>query len=97
MSRSTRLYLQDIQSSARKILRFTKGLSYEKFVEDEKTYDAVIANLMIIGEAVKNLPPDLKAISPDVDWRKIAGLRNILVHAYFSIDSEILWDIPSQN
>lgn len=93
MSRSTKLYLQDIQNSARKILRFTKDLSYEEFIENEMIYDAVVTNLMIIGEAVKNLSPELKEKFSDVDWRKIAGLRNILVHAYFSIDPEILWDI----
>lgn len=93
MSRSTKLYLQDIKNSVQKILRFTAGLDYTGFVADEKTYDAVITNLMIIGEAVKSLPVELKNTYPKTDWKKIAGLRNIWVHAYFSIDEEILWDI----
>ena len=55
--------------------------------------DGVVRNLEIIGEAVKNIPEDIKRNNPDVEWRKIAGLRDILVHAYFGIDVEVVWDI----
>ena len=56
-------------------------------------WDGVVRNLEIIGEAVKNIPEDVKRDNPDVEWRKIAGLRDILIHAYFGIDVEVVWDI----
>lgn len=95
MSRSIQLYFNDIVESCDKILRYTQGLSFQKFVADERTYDAVIRNLSVIGEAVKNLPEEIKIGHPEVEWRKIAALRNILVHAYFSIENEIIWDVVS--
>jgi uncharacterized protein with HEPN domain len=63
------------------------------FIADERTYDAVVRNLEIIGEAAKRVPDDLRRLMPDIEWRKIADLRDILVHAYFGIDNEVLWDI----
>ena len=93
MSRSIQLYLNDIVESCDKIRRYTQGLSFETFVADELTYDAVIRNLAVIGEAVKNLSEEIQANHPEVEWRKIAALRNILVHAYFTIEDEIIWDV----
>ncbi len=57
--------------------------------------DAVVRNLEVIGEAVKQLPHDVRSASPDVEWQKIAGLRDILIHAYFGIDVDIIWDVVS--
>ncbi len=93
MSRDPRLYLEDIRESCAKIERYTHGLSFESFRADEKTVDAVLRNLTVIGEAVKHLPDDLRNRYPEVEWRKIAGLRDIVVHEYFGIDEDILWDI----
>jgi uncharacterized protein with HEPN domain len=93
MSRNLNLYLSDITKSINKIKRYTKGMSYEQLVTDELTYDAVVYNLQIIGEAVKNIPREVRNLYPEVEWRKIAGLRDIIAHAYFTIDEEIVWDI----
>ncbi|MEM6714156.1 MAG: DUF86 domain-containing protein [Cyanobacteria bacterium P01_C01_bin.147] len=85
--------MNDILVSCDKILRYTAGLSFDGFIEDERTFDAVVRNLQLIGEAVKNLPDDLCDCYPEMEWRKIAGLRNILVHAYFTVENEIIWDV----
>ena len=93
MSRSLRLYCDDILISCNKILRYTKELDYNSFITDELRFDGVIRNLQIIGEAVKNIPPELRNKYPKIQWRKIAGLRDILVHTYFSLENETIWDI----
>ena len=93
MSRDRRQWLEDIVESCGKILRFTSGMSYDEFLEDEKTYDAVVRNLEIVGEAAKNVPEDIRISCPGIEWRKIAGLRDVIAHEYFGIDNDILWDI----
>ncbi len=93
MSRNLELYLDDILNSIAKIERYTANLTQETFVADERTFDAVAHNLLIIGEAVKNIPEPTRQQYPQIEWRKIAGLRDILAHTYFAIDDEIIWDI----
>lgn len=93
MSRDYKACLKDILAAIEKIEKHTKGVSLEDFEEDDWLQDGVVRNMEIIGEAVKNLPADLKTKKPDVDWKKIAGLRDILIHAYFGIDTEVVWDI----
>lgn len=72
---------------------YTGSLSKAAFLEDEKTLDAVVRNLEVIGEAVKKLPENLRAKHSAVEWKKIAGLRDILIHEYFGLDAEIVGDI----
>jgi uncharacterized protein with HEPN domain len=93
VSRSLHLYLTDIVAACAKIQRYTNGMSFEQFVTDDRTFDAVIRNLQIIGEAVKNIPPDIRDRNPEIEWRKIAGLRDVLAHTYFQIEDEIIWDV----
>jgi len=93
MPRDSRVYLEDILEATRKITVYTGGLSKAAFLEDEKTIDAVVRNLEVIGEAVKNLPEHLRTQHSTVEWKKIAGLRDILIHEYFGLDAEIVWDI----
>lgn len=93
MSRNLRLYLSDILTSISKIKRYTAGMSYEQLITDELSFDAVVHNLQIIGEAVKNIPSEIRDRYPQVEWRKMAGLRDVIAHAYFTIDDQIVWDI----
>lgn len=88
MPSERRLYVEDMLAAIAKIERFTKGFAFEEFANDELVQDAVIRNLEVIGEAAKKLPPEAKQRCPE-----IAGLRDILIHAYFGIDLEIVWDI----
>jgi len=93
MSRNPRLYLEDIQQSCAKVLRFTSGLTFEQFKQDDLRYDAVLRNLELIGEAAKNIPAEVRQRYPDVEWRKISGFRDIVSHQYFSLSDSIVWDI----
>lgn len=93
MSRSVEVCLDDILEAARRIKRYTAGMSLAAFKQDTKTLDAVVRNLEIVGEAVKNLPAAFRKRHPSVEWRKIAGLRDILIHHYFGVDADILWDV----
>ena len=92
MSRDPLLFLEDIEKSCEKVLRYTEGRSKDQVFEDDVRVDAVLLNLHIIGEAVKKLPGDLRERHPDVAWREIAGLRDVIAHTYFALDSDILWD-----
>ena len=93
MPRDYRIYLEDILDATRKVQAYTNGLSKTVFLADDKTFDAVVRNLEIIGEAAKNIPESVRANKPKIEWKKIAGLRDILIHEYFGIDGEIVWDI----
>ena len=93
MSRDVNLFLEDMQTACEKVARYVKNMKQKQFLEDEKTYDAVVRNLTIIGEAVKNVPQEFRELHLDIEWRKIAGFRDIAVHDYFGIDEDILWDI----
>ena len=91
--RDYKLYLDDIIEATKRIEKYTKGLALERFKKDNLIIDGVVRNLEIIGEAVKNIPTNVKDKHPDIEWKKIAGLRDILAHEYFGIDIDILWDI----
>lgn len=91
--REPKLLLSDILDAAGKIERYTSGLTYEAFISDSKTLDAVIRNFEIIGEAANRLPEDFKEKYSSVDWFRIIGFRNRIVHDYMGIDYSIVWEI----
>ena len=93
--RSHQLLIGDIIESGIKILDYTNNLTFEEFVKDDKTIDAVIRNFEIIGEAANRLPEDFKDENSDIDWHRIRGFRNRIVHDYFGIDYSIVWEIKT--
>lgn len=91
--RSALLLLEDIHEAIQKIERYVDGLTAEQFRHDEKTADAVVRNLEIIGEATNRLPEEFTSQYSNIEWRKIVGLRHRIVHEYFGVDLDIIWQI----
>lgn len=91
--RNYKLYIEDILGCIKKINNYVKDMTFEEFSKDEKTIDAVIRNFEIIGEASKQLPKEIKNKYSNIKWKTITGFRNVIVHEYFGIDLEIMWDI----
>jgi len=91
--RDNKLLVQDMLESASKVLAYTKDYNYEKFINDDRTVDAVIRNFEIIGEAANKIDPDFKLEAPQLEWNKLRGFRNRIVYDYFGIDYEIVWTI----
>ncbi len=91
--RSPRLLLEDILTAIDKIGRYVGSLDQAGFLSDDKTVDAVVRNLEIIGEATRQLPVEFKDSHDQIPWTKMAGLRNRIVHDYFGIDREIVWHV----
>lgn len=93
MPRECKLYLRDILESIEKIEKYTTNTSFDEFRENDMVVDGVIRNLEIIGEAVKNLSGEIKTEYLNIEWKKIAGLRDIICHEYFGVDLDIIWDV----
>jgi len=93
MPKQYKIYFDDILDASTKIEGYVKGLSYEEFVKNSLVVDGVIRNLAIIGEAVKKIPSEVKKKCADIEWKKIAGLRDIIVHKYSAVNLKIIWDI----
>jgi uncharacterized protein with HEPN domain len=91
--RAPELLLEDMLAAIRKVERYTSGMNQEQFRQDEKTIDAVVRNLEILGEAARQMSEDFAASHPEIPWRQVAGLRNRIVHDYFGLDLEIIWQV----
>jgi uncharacterized protein with HEPN domain len=87
------LLISDMIQSIEELKTFTEGMSYEDFIEDIKTFRAVLASTLILGEAVRSLDDATVQLAPQIEWHKIRGIRNRLIHEYFDIDSSILWQV----
>ena len=96
MPRDYRLQLTDILDAITFIEEITGGITVEKFKSNRLVRDAVIRNLQVIGEAVRVLPDEVKNKSVDVQWHKIAGMRNMIIHEYFGIDMDIIWNVVKE-
>jgi len=93
VSREWRFFLTDMIAFCGQIERYVEGLGYQEFVDSSINYDATVRKLELLGEAARNILDEVRQLAPDIDWPKIVGIRNILIHGYFAVDDEILWDI----
>ena len=97
MKREIGDYIEDILEAMSNVVEFTKGMSYEEFVKDTKTVYAVIRALEIVGEAAKNIPEDARKKYPDIPWRSMVGMRDKLIHAYFGVKLERVWEVVKRD
>lgn len=91
MSRDPQLRLLDVIEACERLQAYVQGIQASDFQNDLKTQDAIIRMFEIIGEAVKSLPDEWKETEPEVPWRRIAGFRDVLAHAYFAVDPSVVW------
>lgn len=89
--RATKLYFEDIVTAISDIENFTQGMDYEMFENDKKTIQAVTRSLEIIGEAANYIPQEIKKNFPEIPWRDMISMRNKVLHEYFGVDEEVLW------
>lgn len=89
--------INDIMDAVSAVEQYIKGMSYEDFIADRKTVDAVIRNLIIIGEAASHIPEEISLSHPEVPWNDMRAMRNFVVHEYFGVSDKILWDTVQIN
>jgi uncharacterized protein with HEPN domain len=87
----------DILQAIAKIRRYVEGMSFESFCADDRTVDAVLRNITIIGEAARTIPDDVSAAHPGIPWQDMRDMRNVVVHVYFGVNNRILWDTIQKN
>jgi len=92
MRRDYSLFLKDIIRAMEAIEKFVEGMEFEELVEDDKTSSAVIRKFEIVGEAAKNIPDWMREKYPHIPWKRMAGMRDRLIHGYFGIDYKLVWD-----
>jgi len=95
MTRAVELYIRDILQQMEDALEFVQGMTYEQFVRDKKTINAVLRSIEVIGEAAKNVPESIRAQYPDIPWKEMAGMRDKVIHLY-GVDPEIVWLVVSE-
>jgi len=97
MSRDYLLFLEDILECGMRIQNYAADLDFDGFVSNYMAFDAILRNLEIIGEAAKGVPPEVRARYPEVEWREIAGLRDVVAHEYYGLENETLWNIVERS
>jgi uncharacterized protein with HEPN domain len=95
VSRDWRLFLDDMREAADSVLSEMDGLSRDRFDEDARLRKIILHDFLVMGEAAKHIPDETRARYPKVPWRKIAGLRDVIAHSYFSLDVDVIWNIAA--
>jgi len=95
--RSDKEFLRDIIEAVNRIEKYTRHIDYKQFLRDTKTQDAAIRNIEIIGELVKNISVNLKQRHQDIEWKLIAGMRDRVIHFYFGVKLDVVWDVIKNN
>lgn len=96
MKKDPQVYLTHIMQSISTIEKYLQGVSKEMFLKSEEKQDLIIRRLEVIGEAVKQLPEEFKQQYPDIPWRDIGDMRNVLIHVYFDVDYTIVWKTATE-
>ncbi|HUW20575.1 MAG TPA: DUF86 domain-containing protein [Sedimentisphaerales bacterium] len=97
MTRDLRLYIEDMIDSIAKIEQYTSAIDEQDFLADTQVQDAVLRRLEIMGEAVKNIPQGVRDKYPQIPWKRIAGLRDVLIHAYFGVNVRRAWKMAKRD
>ena len=95
--RNWELRIADIIDAIEKILSYVEGMTFDQFVDDPKTIDAVIRNITVIGEAARNVPEEVIGRHSSLPWREMRDIRNVVVHEYFGVDNNVVWDTLQRN
>ena len=93
MKREISLFIDDISESIKLIEKYSNNLSKKEIDNSQETKDAIVRRFEVIGKAAKNIPEDFRKKYPKIPWKKIAGLRDVIIHSYFNIDLDIMWNI----
>ncbi len=96
MNRDYKLFVKDMLDCINKIEGFVKDISYDDFIEDDKTSSAVVRKLEVIGEATKNIPKEIRQKYKELPWRDMAGMRDKVIHFYFGVDYEVVWKVVKE-
>jgi len=96
VSRDVTLYVDDMIEACRRVVKYSEGLGRAQLVSGTMAHDAVLRNLEVLGEAAKNVPAAVRHMDDKLAWRRIAGLRDVLAHAYFGIDDDIVWSVVAE-
>ena len=96
-TRKWRMRIADIVEAITRAQRHVEGMSFEDFASDDKTVDAVVKNITVIGEAARQIPPDIAERHPEIPWDDMRGMRNVIVHEYFRVSLPIVWQTVRQN
>ena len=97
MNKDNLVYIQDILDAIEKIKRYCKGVKKQEFLKNELLMDGIVRNLEIMGEAVKRLSDEFRSMYPDIPWRKIAGMRDKIIHDYINVNYDIVWDAVKED
>jgi uncharacterized protein with HEPN domain len=95
--KSWKIRIHDILTSVETIEKYTEGMSFDDFVADRKTVDAVMRHLIVLGEAAARMPDQVCEDHPEIPWYEMRGMRNFVVHEYFNVNDKVLWNTIKEN